>query len=305
MRLSLKIAALPTMFFLSPAIGSAEVTVVDRLALDKPPVVCAHLGNYGGYLEGGYPENSIAAIGHAIEIGADCVYITIQLTRDGHYVLMHDAQLSRTTNVAEVFPDGPSSHSGQETGRPKDIVADYTLEEVRQLRLIDGSDGGSHYVPALDDALELIDGQILAILSLKSFNEESLALLLAARETNNLILFSTMDRQWVQDGAAATGLSIQADEAFARNPVESLERLVEDFGPALVSVAVNTRSSQPLPPELVERTEQLGLRLALYLRFADVDLTFGDAARWQAALSSGATIFITDHPHQLLEMMGR
>lgn len=305
MRQSLPIAALFTMLLFGPAISRADVNVVDRLTMDQRPVLCAHLGNYGGYLEGGYPENSLAAIEHAVEIGADCVYVTIQLTQDGHYVLMHDSVLGRTTNVAELFPDGPSRHSGQETGRRRDLISDYTLEEIRQLRLIDGLNSGDHYVPTLKDALELIDGRILAILSLKAFDEGSLVRVLEARNSNNLILFSTMNTQWVKDGSAATGLSVQADEAFARTPVERLERLVDDFGPALVSIAVNTNSSRPLPPELVERTEQLGLRLALYLRFADVDLTFGDATRWETALSSGATIFITDHPSVLLELMGR
>ena len=255
--------------------------------------------------EGGYPENSLAAIAHAAEIGADCVYVTVQLTRDGHYVLMHDSVLGRTTNVLEVFPDGPPGQSGQGTGRRRDIISDYTLEEVGRLRLIDGSDGGDHHVPSLADALDLIDGEMLTILSLKAFDEESLARLLEARRTDNLILFSTMNAQWVKDGSAATGLSVQAEDAFARAPVERLERLFDEFGPALVSVAVNTRSSRPLPAELLERSEHLGLRLALYLRFADVDLTFGDASRWEMALSSGASFFITDHPSLLLEMIGR
>ncbi|GAB1668227.1 TPA: glycerophosphodiester phosphodiesterase family protein [Mannheimia haemolytica] len=51
-----------------------------------------------------FPENSLAAINLAINRGVGIIEIDPRLTADGHYVLLHDETLDRTTNVEEVFP---------------------------------------------------------------------------------------------------------------------------------------------------------------------------------------------------------
>lgn len=301
--ISRSIAAALVLFL--PVTGEAGAGVVERLAPGQPPLVEAHLGNYRGHLEGGYPENSLAAIEHAIEIGADWVYVAVQVTRDGRYILMHDPTLNQTTDVEEVFSDRPSSRSGPMADARRDLVSDYTLEEIKQLQLTDGSDGDHHPVPTLEDALALINGRVLATISLKSFERDSLLAAFDAQDTDNLILFSTLDARWVQAVSAVTGIKVQASDSFARDPVARLEGLAETFGPSLVSVAVSTRSTRPLPPELVERAKQLKIRLGLYLRPADIALTRGDTSPWEAAPSSGATMFTTDHPSAVLKLLGR
>jgi glycerophosphoryl diester phosphodiesterase len=74
------------------------------------------------------PENTLAAGHKAFDAGADGWEIDVQLSRDGHAVLMHDDTLTRTTNAREVFPD-----------RRPWYIADFTLEELRRL------DAGSWY----------------------------------------------------------------------------------------------------------------------------------------------------------------
>ncbi|MEE3700316.1 glycerophosphodiester phosphodiesterase family protein [Mannheimia haemolytica] len=51
-----------------------------------------------------FPENSLAAINLAINRGVGIIEIDPRLTADGHYVLLHDETLDRTTNVEEIFP---------------------------------------------------------------------------------------------------------------------------------------------------------------------------------------------------------
>src|SRR5262245_22912101 len=68
-----------------------------------------------------HPENSIAAIERAIEIGVDVIEIDTRLTKDGVVVLMHDDSVDRTT-------DG------------KGKVKELTFAEIRKLRL-KGADG--------------------------------------------------------------------------------------------------------------------------------------------------------------------
>ncbi len=153
-----------------PVSGAGQVTAVDRLAADQPPFVEATLGAEGHYVEGGYPEVSLAAIEHAISVGADMIRLPIHLTGDGHYVLMFGVSMNATTNVEEVFPNGASARLGKVSGARSDFIEDYTLAEIRQLRLTGGTDGGEHFVPTLDEALALINGQALARLNIRSFD---------------------------------------------------------------------------------------------------------------------------------------
>ncbi len=57
------------------------------------PLVVAHRGGCGLA-----PENTLAACGRAIALGADAVEIDVRLTADGQPVLLHDATVDRTTN---------------------------------------------------------------------------------------------------------------------------------------------------------------------------------------------------------------
>lgn len=84
------------------------------------------------------PENTMAAFTTALDLGADGFEFDVQLTSDGHPVVIHDTNLDRTTNGT-----GP--------------VFDATLEQVRDL------DAGSWFgpefagaqIPTLDEVLAL------------------------------------------------------------------------------------------------------------------------------------------------------
>jgi len=75
------------------------------------------------------PENTLPAIELAAENGALGIEIDIRYTSDGELILLHDDTLTRTTDVAEKFPD-----------RKNDDVDTFTLSEIRSL------DAGSWFV---------------------------------------------------------------------------------------------------------------------------------------------------------------
>jgi len=68
------------------------------------------------------PEETEPAYRWARNIGADYLEFDIQLTKDSVLVAFHDSNLSRTSNIAEVFPD-----------RIKSVINDFTLKELRSL----------------------------------------------------------------------------------------------------------------------------------------------------------------------------
>ena len=61
----------------------------------RRPLVIAHRG-----ASGFAPENTLAAFKLALALGADGVEMDVQLSADGHPVVIHDASVNRTTNGA-------------------------------------------------------------------------------------------------------------------------------------------------------------------------------------------------------------
>ena len=57
------------------------------------PIICAHRG-----VSSTHPENTLAAIAKACDIGALQTEIDVRRTSDGHLVLMHDESVDRTTS---------------------------------------------------------------------------------------------------------------------------------------------------------------------------------------------------------------
>jgi len=112
---------------------------------DTLPLVSAHRGGPAK----GFPENCIATFEHTLRHCWSMLEIDLRYTRDHVLVLNHDPTLERTTNGA---------------GR----IADYTLDELKQLRLKD-RDGNltEHRMPTLDEALEWARGKTILVLDKK------------------------------------------------------------------------------------------------------------------------------------------
>ncbi|MBT8329250.1 MAG: hypothetical protein KJN87_06050 [Desulfofustis sp.] len=88
------------------------------------------------------PENTLAAIQKAWQIGAHGVEVDVSVTADGELILFHDDLLTRTTDVHAVFPE-----------RSKDPVTSFTLKELRRL------DAGLWFVSS-DPLGEIANGNV-------------------------------------------------------------------------------------------------------------------------------------------------
>ncbi|MFD0695039.1 glycerophosphodiester phosphodiesterase [Paenibacillus sp. GCM10027628] len=84
-------------------------------------MIIAHRGA-SGYA----PENTMAAFQLAMKLGSDGIELDLQQTKDGHIVICHDEELTRTTNGIG-------------------LIKDCTLDELRQL------DAGSWYGPSFSE----------------------------------------------------------------------------------------------------------------------------------------------------------
>ncbi|TVR53528.1 MAG: glycerophosphodiester phosphodiesterase [Puniceicoccaceae bacterium] len=125
--------------------------------------IIAHRGA-SGYL----PEHTLESYALAYGMGADFIEPDLVLTRDGVPIALHDLTLEATTDVAERFP-------GRDREPGKFFAADFTLEEVRQLRVQERINPGTgeqtyprrwpqdhrdiHFrIPTMAEIIELVGG---------------------------------------------------------------------------------------------------------------------------------------------------
>ncbi len=112
---------------------------------DGKPLIIAHRGA-SGYA----PENTIASIDKALDIGADVVEIDVHQTLDSVIMVMHDANLDRTTDM-------------------KGIIKDYRWDDIKD------ADAGSWFnhdfadskIPTLDEVIKHINGRSMLLIEIK------------------------------------------------------------------------------------------------------------------------------------------
>jgi glycerophosphoryl diester phosphodiesterase len=122
--------------------------VEKRFPDEAYPLVVAHRG-----ASATHPENTLPAFQAAVEAGAQAVELDVRLTSDGVLVVLHDQDVSRTT-------DG--------TG----FVHDLSLAEIKRLDA-SGGEGPVVKVPTLREVLELVSGRAGVNLEIKNIPGEA------------------------------------------------------------------------------------------------------------------------------------
>src|SRR2546422_6386177 len=169
------------------------------------------------------PENTLAGIRKAIDLGSDAIEIDVQASADGVPVLMHDLTVDRTT-------------SGSGT------VAKMAFAELRAL------DAGGEPVPSLAEALAITKERALLVMELKqpgiqeavagvvreenalgdvmawSFFPQALAQMRAAepRVPCALLIASESLSRWVQMRESAVRLGLQGVSVFFAGVTEGI-----------------------------------------------------------------------------------
>lgn len=125
----------------------ASVVSERRFSQEAERLVVAHRGDSAHEA-----ENTIPAFGSAIAAGADVVEFDVRMTADGVAVVMHDPDVSRTTDGAG-------------------LVRELHLAEIKRLR-IRTADGGETEVPTLEEALTCMSGRAAVDVEIKNIPGE-------------------------------------------------------------------------------------------------------------------------------------
>ena len=133
--------------FIAIAISTRPAKADPAEAARKVRTVVAHRG-----ASAERPENTLAALRRAVEVGATAVEVDVRTSKDGRLFLLHDATLDRTTDG-----EGPAKNM--------------TLAELKRLDAgswMDAKFKGER-IPTLAEAAALSRGKTVLMLDLKEF----------------------------------------------------------------------------------------------------------------------------------------
>jgi glycerophosphoryl diester phosphodiesterase len=184
------------------------------------------------------PENTLASIRKAAELGADMVELDVHCCRDGTPVIIHDQEISRTT-------DGRGS------------VYDYRLQELKQFDA-----GGGERIPTLDEAIQCCLSLGLGLyLEIKDvFCVGSIAAAVRADNLFDKCIVSSFRADWLAD-LKAQEPRIRAAVLFGSIYVDPV-LLARAAGADYVHPGWETQAVEPhklLTPEWIARVRAAGL----------------------------------------------
>lgn len=234
---------------------------------DQEVVVIAHRGAAGAR-----PENTLAAMRHAVEVGADWVEIDVQETADGEVVVMHDSDFMKLA------------------GNPIKIW-EATLPDLA------GIDIGSWYdpayaderVPTLAEALETVRDRSNLLIELKYYGHDvdlEAKTIAIVEQANMADQVATMSLKYP---AVQKMKALRPDwdaGVLAATAIGDLSGLEADF------IAVNAGLASP---KLVRRTHDAGKKLFVW--------TINDPLQMSAMISLGVDGLITDEPELAREVI--
>lgn len=244
------------------------------------PFVSAHRGGpRPGGPRPGYPENCLATFENTLRHTWAILEIDPRYTKDSAIVLMHDPTLNRTT-----------------TGHGK--VADYTLAELRQLRLKDTEGRVTDYtIPTLGEALEWAKGKTVLVVDQKDVPIEARIAEIRKHgaEANALVMAYTYE---------------DAKLAYSLNPKVMMEVFIADqkaadafekMGVPWANTVAFVTHTQPKDPDIFQYLHTQGtLAIVGSSRTIDKDYTEKKISKsaldkgYLAIIDSGADIIEAD-----------
>jgi len=157
------------------------------------------------------PENTLTSFRKAIELGANAVEMDVRKTKDDKLVVIHDADVKRTTNG-------------------KGLVSELMLSQIKAL-----SAEGNEKIPTLEEALDFLDKKVQVLIELKEtgYEKQILDLVHAKGLEKNVIITSFLENALQKirelDDEVATGLIY----ATHKNPVKAALELKANYLVAL------------------------------------------------------------------------
>lgn len=207
------------------------------------------------------PENTLRAFRGAIAAGADGVEFDVHATADRVPVVIHDRDVSRTT-------DGAGS------------IDEVSLEAAKRLDA-----GGGERIPTLDEALDLLGGNLRLYVEVKQTGIEREVLDVLARHLDSRWLIGSFDLDVLRAVRAASA----AAEIWiiAVYPTDEIFAAAQALRATTLSLFVHTTDA-----DVAQRCRAAGLDLAVW--------TVNDVEIARSMRDLGAVAICTDYPAEII-----
>ena len=270
-----------------------EVIKILKKPDGKTILISAHRGDWRNA-----PENSIQGLRNCIKMGVDIVECDLKLTKDKHLIILHDNTLDRTT-----------------TGKGK--PEDYSLAEIKQLKLRDGAGHSTHHlIPTLDEFLqEAKDKVVICIDKGFPYFEQAMATVrkmgMSQQIIYNIPALSA-------DSLAAKNLMGMDDDLMLNvlgfpNDTVKAEKLLQSYLSRRHVIMHPTFASDTMPfVQWMKKVKNSGIHLWLNGLWPEHNGGHDDnraveagqpEESWGWLISHGATIIQTDRPFDLLKYL--
>lgn len=218
------------------------------------------------------PENSLAALEAAIQVGVDFVECDLRTTKDGHIVILHDSTVDRTTN-----------------GKGK--LAELTLTEVKAVTLRDSRfpERTSERIPTFEELLQAAKGRMGFYLDCKAVDpDQAFALVKRYKLPERVFVYTSTEGAVAWKRAAPQVCVMTSPPETAKTP-EGMIAFLKEWPFELLDGPYN------LPAETVAGAKALGTEV-----WADIENPRESPAQWEPVIARGVTGLQTDHPAELI-----
>lgn len=206
----------------------------------KTPLILAHRG--GNTLA---PQNSLPAFEAVCKLGVWALETDIRLTKDGHCVCIHDADVDKMTNG-------------------EGAVLDYTFEELMKIRIDNGVGADtlpedSLRIPTMDQYLDLcMKWGVVPFIELKT--DDGCEPVMKALRRRSMESFAVISSVKIEHLEAARRLS---DQVFIHHIFSSVDQIGHLYDMGYAGMSFKVKSPAELPEGLIGDVHEAGLRVCL------------------------------------------
>lgn len=153
------------------------------------------------------PENTLTSFKKALEIGVDAVELDVRKTKDNQIVVIHDADVKRTTNG-------------------EGLVSELTLKEIKGF-----SAEGGEKIPTLEEALDFLGKKVKVFIELKEAGVEEQVLSIVHKKglEKNVVIVSFLEDALKKVRALDKDIETGLIYAKHKNPIKAALELKANY----------------------------------------------------------------------------
>ena len=247
--------------------------------------IAAHRGGYERDWDNRAPENSVANIKKSIRMGFEIYESDLQVSKDGHLIIMHDPTVDRTTNG-------------------KGFVRDLNLSDLKQLKLkYKNNKLSRESVPTLEDFLVNGKDKILFKIDFKGpieFFPDAVNLLKKHDMLGQVFFRFDWSKKVASDlaGFLSEGMPTHPNLIlFKTRNSEELKSAITQFNPSIIELYLKDKKINDDTIKAIKIAKDKETLIGI--------TSWGGEAQWQELINLGFRMFHTKKPEAFSKFLNK